>query len=67
MDLKWGKRAGKAELQHFGVLSWEMLVSSLGRVQKRKDVPGEVQSYEAPSRHPYSKPPRRVITSNLVP
>lgn len=42
-------------------------MSSLGRVQKTKDVPSEVRSCEAPSRHPYSKPPRRVITSNLVP
>lgn len=32
----------------------------------QKDVPGEVQSCEAPSCHPYSRPLRRVITSNFV-
>lgn len=69
-ELPWtcieeGKLGGHNLSTSTCVLSWEKLVSLLGRVRK-KDVPGEVQSCEAPSHHPYSRPLRRVITSNLV-
>jgi len=60
-----GKLGGRNLSTSTSVLLWEKLVCFLGRAGK-KDVPDEVQSSEAPPYHPYSRPLKRVITSNLV-